>query len=296
MAALATAVKPKKSGRSFAPKYPTWLTLPSLLYYSIFFLGPMAILAVFSVSIQSGFGSVQYTFSTSQFAQVNDSLYITVFERTLLMAATGSLLTIAVGYPLAYWMARYLSTYKMLALLVIIVPFWTSFLIRTYALKIILDPQGYLAHFVEWTGISSQFNVLYTGKAVAIGLAYNYLPLLILPVYASLERMDWKLVEAATDLGATPFKAFRQITLPLTLPGLITGALLVFIPMCGEYVVPQLLGGGQFAFVGTVIGSNFLGAQNWPFGSAMAIAFMVLLSIFVVIYIAFATREEQFGA
>ena len=108
--------------------------------------------------------------------------------------------------------------------------------------------------------------------------------------------MDWKLVEAATDLGASPFTAFRQITLPLTLPGLITGALLVFIPMCGEYVIPQLLGGGQFAFVGTVIGSNFLGAQNWPFGSAMAIAFMVLLSIFVVIYIAFATREEQFGA
>ena len=193
-------------------------------------------------------------------------------------------------------MSRYLTRYKTLALLLVIVPFWTSFLIRTYALKIILDPQGYLAHFVEWTGISSQFNVLYTGKAVAIGLAYNYLPLLILPVYASLERMDWKLVEAATDLGASPFKAFRQITLPLTLPGLITGALLVFIPMCGEYVIPQLLGGGQFAFVGTVIGSNFLGAQNWPFGSAMAIAFMVLLSIFVVIYIAFATREEQFGA
>jgi hypothetical protein len=144
----------------------------------------------------------------------------------------------------------------------LIVPFWTSFLIPHHALKIILDPQGYLARFVEWTGISSQFNVLYTGKAVAIGLAYNYLPLLILPVYASLERMDWKLVEAATDLGASPFKAFRQITLPLTLPGLITGALLVFIPMCGEYVIPQLLGGGQFAFVGTVIGSNFLGAQN----------------------------------
>ena len=138
MAAVAAAVKPAKRGRSFAPKYPAWLTLPSLLYYGVFFLGPMAILAVFSVSIQSGFGSVEYTFSTSQFSQVNDSLYITVFERTLLMAATGSLLTIAVGYPLAYWMARYLSTYKMLALLLIIVPFWTSFLIRTYALKIIL--------------------------------------------------------------------------------------------------------------------------------------------------------------
>src|SRR5205085_6962420 len=112
----------------------------------------------------------------------------------------------------------------------------------------ILDPQGYLAHFVEWTGISSQFNVLYTGKAVGIGLVYNYLPLLILPVYASLERMDWTLVEAATDLGSSPFTAFRQITLPLTLPGLITGALLVFIPMSGEYVIPTILGQGRFEF------------------------------------------------
>ena len=293
-----TIQPPKRSPRrrSFAPRYPGWLTAPSLIYYMIFFLGPLAILVVFSVATQAGFGSVSYTFSSAQFKALNDPLYIKVFRQTMLMAAGGTALTIAIGYPVAYWMSRYLTRYKTLALLLVIVPFWTSFLIRTYALKIILDPQGYLAHFVEWTGISSQFNVLYTGKAVAIGLAYNYLPLLILPVYASLERMDWKLVEAATDLGATPFKAFRQITLPLTLPGLITGALLVFIPMCGEYVIPQLLGGGQFAFVGTVIGSNFLGAQNWPFGSAMAIAFMVLLSIFVVIYIAFATREEQFGA
>jgi len=279
----------RRRGRSFAPRYPSWLTLPSLLYYAIFFLGPMAILAVFSVSIQSGFGSVEYTFSTSQFAQVNDSLYITVFERTLLMAATGSLLTIAVGYPLAYWMARYLSTYKMLALLVIIVPFWTSFLIRTYALKIILDPHGYLAR-------DFGIDVLYTKYAVGIGLVYNYLPLFILPVFASLERMDWTLIEAATDLGARPVTAFKDITLRLTLPGVVTGGLLVFIPMCGEYIIPDILGGGKYEFVGNIIGDTFSSAQNWPFGSALSIALMGALSVFVVIYIMFATREEQFGA
>src|SRR6476659_21409 len=145
MAAVAPAVKPKKRGRSFAPKYPAWLTLPSLLYYAIFFLGPMAILAVFSVSIQSGFGSVTYTFSSGQFHQVFSGFYITVFWHTQLMATGGSLLTIVIGYPVCYWMARYLTTYKMLALLLLVVPFWTSFLIRTYALKIILDPNGYLA-------------------------------------------------------------------------------------------------------------------------------------------------------
>jgi spermidine/putrescine transport system permease protein len=288
LAQAAGAVKPKK-GRSFAPRYPAWLTLPSLLYYAIFFLGPMAILAVFSVSLQSGFGSVTYTFDTGQFAQVNDSLYITVFERTLLMAAAGSLLTIAVGYPLAYWMARYLSTYKMLALLLVIVPFWTSFLIRTYALKIILDPHGYLA---KDFGI----DILYTKYAVGVGLVYNYLPLFILPVFASLERMDWTLIEAATDLGARPFTAFKDITLRLTLPGVVTGGLLVFIPMCGEFIIPDILGGGKYEFVGNIIGDTFGTAQNWPFGSALSIALMAALSIFVVIYIMFATREEQFGA
>ncbi len=289
MASVASSLNRRKRGRSFAPKYPTWLTLPSLLYYAIFFLGPMAILAVFSVSIQSGFGSVQYTFSMSQFSQVNDSLYITVFERTLLMAATGSLLTIIVGYPLAYWMARYLTTYKMLALLVIIVPFWTSFLIRTYALKIILDPHGYLAR-------DFGIDVLYTKYAVGIGLVYNYLPLFILPVFASLERMDWTLIEAATDLGARPVTAFKDITLRLTLPGVVTGGLLVFIPMCGEYIIPDILGGGKYEFVGNIIGDTFSSAQNWPFGSALSIALMGALSVFVVIYIMFATREEQFGA
>jgi spermidine/putrescine transport system permease protein len=288
-AAAAVAAKPAKRGRSFAPRYPAWLTLPSLLYYGIFFLGPMAILAVFSVSLQSGFGSVTYTFDTGQFAQVNDSLYITVFERTLLMAAAGSILTIAVGYPLAYWMARYLTTYKMLALLLVIVPFWTSFLIRTYALKIILDPHGYLA---KDFGI----DILYTKYAVGVGLVYNYLPLFILPVFASLERMDWTLIEAATDLGSRPFTAFKDITLRLTLPGVVTGGLLVFIPMCGEFIIPDILGGGKYEFVGNIIGDTFGTAQNWPFGSALSISLMAALSVFVVMYIAFATREEQFGA
>jgi spermidine/putrescine transport system permease protein len=278
-----------RRGRSFAPRYPGWLTAPSLLYYAIFFLGPMSILAVFSVSIQHGFGGVTYTFSAFQFHQALSSFYIHVFLRTLEMAAGGSICTILVGYPVCYWMARYLTTYKMLALLLIVVPFWTSFLIRTYALKIILDPNGYLARDLH-------FNAIYTWKAVGIGLVYNYLPLFILPVFASLERMDWTLVEAATDLGARPFNAFKDITLRLTLPGVVTGALLVFIPMSGEYIIPNILGGGNFEFVGNAIGDAFNGAQNWPLGSALSMALMAALSVFVVVYILFATKEEQFGA
>ena len=287
MAAAPAAARRRR--RSFKPRYPAWLTAPSLLYYTIFFLGPMAILVAFSLAVQQGFGSLRYGFNTSQYHQIASSLYITIFVRTLVMASVGTLLTIAVGYPLAYWMARYLSTYKMLALLLIVVPFWTSFLIRTYALKIILDPNGYLARDL---GI----NILYTRYAVAVGLVYNYLPLFILPVFASLERMDWSLIEAATDLGARPFAAFREITFRLTLPGFVTGALLVFIPMTGEYIIPNILSGGNYEFVGNVIGDQFNQAQNQPFGSALSIALMVALSVFVIVYILFATKEEKFGA
>jgi spermidine/putrescine transport system permease protein len=217
---VAAAPAATRRRRSFKPHYPAWLVAPSLLYYTVFFLGPMAILVAFSLATQQGFGSLRYGFDTSQYRQIGSSLYLTIFERTLVMAGLGTVATIAVGYPVAYWMARYLSTYKMLALLLIVVPFWTSFLIRTYALKIILDPHGYLARDL---GI----NILYTKYAVGVGLVYNYLPLFILPVFASLERMDWTLIEAATDLGARPLTAFRNITLRLTLPGVVTGALLV---------------------------------------------------------------------
>jgi spermidine/putrescine transport system permease protein len=279
----------RRRGRSFSPRYPGWLTSPSLLYYAIFFLCPLAILVAFSLATQTGFDSISYGFDTSQYHLVTDSLYVRIFGRTLLMAGGGSLLTILVGYPIAYWMARYLTTYKLLALLLILVPFWTSFLIRTYALKIILDPHGYLAKDL---GI----DIMYTKWAVAVGLVYNYLPLFIIPVFASLERMDWSLVEAATDLGAKPYNAFRQITFRLTLPGVVTGALLVFIPMCGEYIIPNILSGGNYEFVGNVIGDQFASAQNQPFGSALSISLMIALSGFVALYILFATKEERFGA
>jgi spermidine/putrescine transport system permease protein len=285
------AVASDKQGRrrSFSPRYPGWLTSPSLLYYAIFFLGPLAILVAFSLATQTGFDSISYGFDTSQYHLVLDPLYLKIFYRTLVMAASGSLLTILVGYPIAYWMARYLTTYKLLALLLILVPFWTSFLIRTYALKIILDPNGYLAKNL---GI----DIMFTKYAVGVGLVYNYLPLFIIPVFASLERMDWSLIEAASDLGAKPFNAFRQITLRLTMPGVVTGALLVFIPMSGEYIIPNILSGGNYEFVGNVVGDQFASAQNQPFGSAMSISLMIALSGFVALYILFATKEERFGA
>jgi len=278
-----------KRRASFKPRYPAWLVLPSLAYQIVFFLGAMAILVAFSFATQTGFSQITFGFSLANYKQVLDSTYISIFVRTMGMAGVGTLCTVAVGYPLAYWMARYLSDYKFVALLLIIVPFWTSFLIRTYALKIILDSNGYVAKVLH-------LDLMYSPWAVLIGLVYNYLPLFVLPVFASLERMDWRLIEAANDLSAKPFAAFRQITFPLTLPGFVTGALLVFIPMTGEYVIPAILGGGKYEFVGNVIGDTFNSAQNPTFGSALAISLMLALSVFVVIYILFATKEERFGS
>ncbi len=275
--------------RSFQPRYPAWLLVPAFVYDAVFFLGAMALLVMFSLATQTGFGQIAYGFDTSQYHLIINHLYLSIFARTLIMAGLGSLMTIVVGYPVAYWMARHLSTYKMLAVLLFVVPFWTSFLVRTYALRIILDSQGYLAR-------NFGINIMYTKYAVGVGLVYNYLPLFILPVFASLERMDWTLIEGATDLGARPLKAFWEITFPLTLPGVVTGALLVFIPMTGEYIIPNILGGGKYEFVGNLIGDQFNEAQNQPFGSALAIGLMAALSVFAVVYILFATKEERFGA
>lgn len=285
-------VRRVRRARSFAPRYPGALTLPWLVYCLLVFAGPMAVLLLFSVSVQGErFGEIVYTVDFGSFRLLRDALYVEVFVRTVGMAALGTIATLIVGYPLAYWLARH-ARRRGLALLLIVIPYLTSFLIRTYAWLIILDPNGWLARvtggaIADW---------LYSWKAIAIGLVYGYLPLLVLPVYASLERMDWRLVEAAEDLGTPPRRAWRQITLPLTLPGLITGTLLVFIPMCGEYVIPNILGGGKFPFVGAVVGDQFLAAQNYPFGAAMAIALMLVLTAFVVVYMIFAVREEQFGS
>lgn len=282
-----------KGQRGFAPRYPAWLASPLLGYYLLLFVAPLAILVTFAFARQSdSFAGDQivYGLYTEQITAVFDSLYLNVIGQTLLIAAGGTLMTVLVGFPLAYWMARHVSSRrKTIVLLLVIIPFWTSFLIRTFAWKLILDGNGGIAGFFG-------LDILYTWKAVLIGLVYGYLPLFVLPVYASLERMDWSLVDGAKDLGATPWKAFKEITFPLTRPGLLSGTLLVFIPMCGEYVIPQMLGGGRFLFVGNVIQGQFIGASNWPFGSALSLVLMVVLAVFVVLYVVSALKEEQYGA
>jgi spermidine/putrescine transport system permease protein len=279
--------------------YPFQLAFPSLAYYSAFFLIPLGFLLLFAVATPVGFGEVEYGFDLSNFSAGLDSIYVEVFLRTLRTAAIGTLLIILVGYPLAYWITRYAPANRRgLFLALIIVPFWTSFLIRTYSFLIVLSPEFFLSDWLQSLKLTDEpLDVLYTTPAIQIGLVYNYLPLFVLPLYATLERMDWRLVDAATDLGASQWAAFRQITLRLTAPGLITGTLLVFIPMMGEYVIPLVLGGGRVDFIGNVIQRLFLEAQDYALGSALALLVMGALSFFVALYLYLSTRTEQeYGA
>jgi spermidine/putrescine transport system permease protein len=275
--------------------YPLTLMTPAAAYYAAFFLIPFALLVLFSVAIPLGYGDVQYGFSLESFRAALDGLYVNVFERTLRFAATGTLLVILVGVPMAYWLARRApARYKNLFLGLIVVPFWTAFLIRTYSFLIMLDPAFPLSKALDSSGVTSgPLELIYTDAAVQIGLVYNYLPLFVLPAYAALERIDWTLLDAARDLGASFWKAMRQIVLPLAATGMLTGALIVFIPMMGEYVVPQILGGGKVDFMGNVIRRAFLEEQDYPFGAALAMLMMSALSGLVLLYIWLGARGAE---
>ena len=275
-------------------RYPLGLAGPALAYYVAFFGVPLAFLVLFAFATPVGFGEVQYGFDLGNFDAALGGVYVDAFLRTLRFAAIGTLLTVLVGCPLAYWLARYVpAERKGLMLALVIVPFWTSFLIRTSSFLIAFSDDFPLAKGLDALGLTGpSLNVLYTDTAVQIGIVYNYLPLFVLPAYAALERIDWRLIDAAGDLGASPWTSFRQITARLAAPGIITGALLVFIPMMGEYIIPIVLGGGRIDLIGNVIGRSFLEQRDYAFGSALALLVMLALSGLIALYLYLSTRSE----
>ncbi len=292
---MAVAVPTRRAGARAGPRYPAWLALPSLAWYVLFFVCPLAIMALFSVSERVGFSSVEYNLNLRNYEDLLDPIYGEVFLRTLRLALFGTVATLLIGFPLAYYIARY-GRRKTFLLLLVVVPFWTSFLIRTYAWLIILDDDFPLFDALRAVGLAGEeVSLLFTAEAVYIGVVYTYLPLMVLPVYAALERMDWSLVEAAQDLGDSPLRAFRRITLPLALPGVVAGSLLVFIPLMGEYLNPVILGGDKTVYAGNLIGQQFLASRDWPFGSAIAMVVIASLTVAVLLYSRLARREAQFG-
>ena len=238
-----------------------------------------------SLSIRLGWAN--YT------ALLKDSLYLQAYLNSLLFAGVSTAAALVIGYPIAYGIARAPALWRMALLVGVILPFWTSSLLRTYAMSGILKTNGLINQFLLWLGDRTAAGLLYTNLAVYIGIVYNYLPFMILPLAANLMRMDFTLLEAAEDLGARPWNAFLRITLPLSLPGMIAGSMLVFIPAVGEFVIPDILGGPDAITIGRVLWTEFFTNRDWPLASAVAVAMLLLIVLPTLIFEYVENKREQ---
>ncbi|MGQ0582602.1 MAG: ABC transporter permease subunit [Reyranella sp.] len=256
------------------------IALP-FLWLGIFFLLPFALVLAIALGTNSpdSVPPVELGASLKNFALLfTDSIYLSAWLTSLRIAATSTVAALLLGYPMAYAIVRAAPARRPLLLMLVVLPFWTSFLIRIYAWMGLLDANGLLNQFLIWSGIATNpGTILGTEWAVHLGIVYAYLPFMVLPLYATLEKLDTGLLEAAADLGATPFKAFLTITLPLSVPGIVAGCLLVFIPSVGEFVIPDLLGGTRTLMIGKVLWDEFFTNADWPLASAVAICLLVLL-------------------
>jgi spermidine/putrescine transport system permease protein len=257
---------------------------PGLLYYVAFVAAPVLLVVGYSFATRDRFGGVSWVFTTENYSRAFDSLYLDVLRSSVLIALAATVLAAAIGYPTACAIARLSARWRTVALVLVVVPFWTNFLIRVYAWIVLLNSQGLVNDALTGSGlVSERFTMLYTPGAVVVGLTYTYLPLMILPIYAAVERLDHELLEASANLGASRLRTFWSVQLPLTLPGLMTGAILVFVPSLGNFVVPELLGGGKTVMVGNLVRDQFLKAQDWPFGSVLAmVVVLMLVGLFLV--------------
>ena len=268
-------------GPSRRPGWVGWLLIaPMLLWLAFFVVAPTAILFVYSFCARDALGQVVYDFNLGNYARVFDPIYLKILLRSLGYAALTTMLCALAGYPVAWCIGKARENRRNLLLMLIMIPFWTSFLIRTYAWITILKSEGLLNGLLHYTRlISAPVEILYTPYAVVIGLVYAYLPFMILPIYGSIEKLDDALVEAALDLGANPFRAFVSVILPLTSPGILAGALLVFVPAIGMFAITDLMGGARMPLIGNVIQNQFLQARDWPFGAALGMTLLFLFGL-----------------
>lgn len=277
-----TAFPVTVTGRQRPPAGIGWLLLAPLLAWVVaFVVAPTAIMLVYSFLRRGTLGGVVWEFTLDNYTAVADPTYLTIVIRSIVFAAITTVLCLAMGYPVAYVIGRASEERRNLLLMLVMVPFWTSFLIRTYAWVTILKNQGLLNSILLGLGLVSEpLGLLYTRGAVILGLVYTFLPFMILPIYSSVEKLDGALIEAALDLGAGPLRAFARVIVPLTQPGIAAGVLLVFVPALGIYAVNDILGGGRVDMIGNIIENQFKGnARNWPFGAALGTAMLLAFAL-----------------
>ena len=274
---------------------------PGALWILLFFIIPSLLVFVYSILERQTGGGVLWNFSLEAYdklfrtppiegAWVND--FVIIFLRSIWWAVLTSLICLVIAYPLSFFIVLQPPSRRNVYLFLILIPFWTNFLVRTYAWKFILNNNGLLNTILR--GLDMQpVAIINTPTAVLIGLVYGSLPFMVLPLYASIEKLDFSLIEAAQDLGADYLKVFTRVVLPVTMPGIAAGMTLVFIPVTGQYIVPTILGGGKVSMLGNLLAQQFGPAANWPFGSAIAVIFMLLLMVGVVSYLRNEGRNEE---
>lgn len=268
-----------------------WLLVaPAGAWFLVMLVLPLSVVFIFSLGERGPAGGYVPAFTLEQYA--NLPARWTAFKNTLVLAPLGTLAALVIAYPLAYQLAvRTDPKWKTILLVLVIVPFWTSILIRSYAWIFILGGRG-LPALLEVFGIEG-VRLIYTPFAVTIGIVYGYLPLMVFPIFVSLDRLDKRLLEASSDLGAGPVTTFVRVTLPLSVPGIATGCLLVFILLMGEFLIPALLGGGKVFFVGNALVDLFLQSRNWAYGSAVAFTLILIMLVSVTVYMRLISRLQN---
>jgi ABC-type spermidine/putrescine transport system permease subunit I len=260
------------------------LLLPTAGWTVALFLGPLVLLVVYSFgSIDLLTFQVQFGWTLSNYGDVFSDLYLETIGRSLLLSVGSTLGCLIIGFPLAYAISRQRGKWQVLLLIGVMVPFWTSFVVRTYGLVNLLDDNGPLANLLQGLGLVENMRLLYTPWSIAIGMVYTYLPLMVLPLFVALERLDPAVMHAAADLGAPPRRVFRRVVLPLAAPGIAAGCVLVGVPATGEYVVPAILGGDKTLMYGNVVANQFTGLGNYPFGAALAVTLTTLVTFVLLI-------------
>lgn len=278
------------------PSIAAWLLLsPAAFWLFIFFIAPLLIVVVYSFLERGTYGGVIWQLTFENFQRVFDPLYLSTFLRSVYIAITTTFFCLLIGYPLAYYIATRPARRRNMLILALMIPFWTNFLIRTYAwLTLLRTNTGLINVTLMNLGIIKEPLPLFGNDfAIILGLVYGWLPDMVLPIYAALERLDRSLLEAASDLYAPGYKVFLRVIWPLSLPGVVAGSMLVFIPSLGAFVTPAILGGGKSLMIGNIISNQFLAAHDWPFGSALSTLMMTLMLIATLIY--FRSTSDQGG-
>lgn len=271
------------------------LLTPGLLWLLLFFALPLVIIFIYSFMTNDALGRVVYEPTLNNYVTIfTQSLYVNAYWRSIWTSVLTTVICLLIGYPLAVFIARSPQQWRMPLLMLILIPFWTNFLVRIYAWQIILANNGIINGLLEIIGVG-RLPLLNNEGATLVGLIYGELPFMVLPLYAAIDRFDFTLMEAAADLGANKVQAFLRIMLPMTMPGIVAGSVLVFIPPLGQFVVSELLGGAKVDYLGNLIQRLFLRANpiNWPLGSAMAVLMMLVLLVLIMMYFRVTSEEER---